>query len=254
MTKRLPSAVLRSSLYKAYDRAFRKFNPASIDFFINEYSKSHPNVFFIQVGANDGITWDPFHYFIRRDHWKGLVIEPQHALFEQRLRQTYADVPGITLLNTAVDVADGSRPLYRFGFSSSRWATGLASFDKQMLIANFNSDYVQENIKKENLSVSSDPAEYLTVDVVPCTSFETIIRSLGRETIDFVMTDVEGHDVAILNSFPFHRIQPANVVFELPLRLDDSFIRLVNTLKAYDYDIFVARRDAIAMRKDAGRV
>lgn len=44
--------------------------------FLNQYSLSQPDFTVIQVGANDGITHDPIHKFIKRDQWRGVFLEP----------------------------------------------------------------------------------------------------------------------------------------------------------------------------------
>lgn len=242
--------IAGSLLYQRVTRRFRTFPTHSVEFFINEYSCSHRDVRFLQVGANDGITWDPFHYFIRRDAWHGVVIEPQREVFEHRLSRTYGDAPGIRLLNVAVDVTDGSRPLYRYAFSASRWATGLASFDRAALIANFDSDYIQDNIRREGLTVSRDPDVYLTAEPVPCVSFASLIDSLKLERLDFLITDVEGHDVQIIDTFPLDVLRPANIVFELPPAMTAGLAALVAKLRATGYAVLLAKKDAIAMRRD----
>jgi len=244
----LVRAVVDSRLYRAYDRVTRRFDPRSIEFDVNEYSKRHLHATFIQVGANDGKTWDPFYYFIRRDGWRGIVIEPQRAVFEHKLKATYRDVRDITLMNVAVDTAAGSRVLYRYAFSSSRWATGLASFDKERLITNFNSVYIRENFEREGVSVVDDPEAYLVAEVVSCVTFDTVLAILGKDSIDFVVTDVEGHDIAILDTFPLDRVRPANIVFELPIERDTTLDGFMTKLRDHDYQVKEWGRDAIAMR------
>ena len=242
-------ALVDSRLYRAYDRAVRRFDPKSIEYEVNEYSKRHRHATFIQVGANDGKTWDPFYYFIRRDGWRGIVIEPQRAVFEHKLQATYGSVRGITLMNVAVDIAAGSRPLYRYAFSSSRWPTGLASFDKERLITNFKSDYIRDNIEREGVTVVDDPEAYLVADVVSCVTFGSILATLSNDSIDFVLTDVEGHDIAILDTFPLDRVRPANIVFELPIERDQSLDDFMTKLRDHGYRIKESGRDAIAMRR-----
>lgn len=244
----LVRAVVDSRLYRAYDRVTRRFDPRSIEFDVNEYSKRHLHATFIQVGANDGKTWDPFYYFIRRDGWRGVVIEPQRTVFEHKLKATYSDARDITLMNVAVDTAAGSRALYRYAFSSSRWATGLASFDKERLITNFNSDYIRENFEREGVSVVDDPEAYLVADVVSCVTFDTVLATLGKDSIDFVVTDVEGHDIAILDTFPLDRVRPANIVFELPIERDTALDGFMTKLRDHGYRVKEWGRDAIAMR------
>lgn len=244
----LARTLTRSTLYRAYDRAIRRFDRQSLEFEINEYSKANRHATFIQVGANDGITWDPFYYFIQRDGWRGIVIEPQQAVFEQKLKATYGKTADITLMNVAVDTVDGSRLLYRYSFSSSRWATGLASFDKQRLIANFNSDYIRKNIEREGLSVANDPDSYLVADLVPCVTFNSVLATLAQATIDFIITDVEGHDVVILDSFPLDRVRPSNIIFELPIQRGARLDRFTSKLRDYGYRIKESGSNAIAMR------
>lgn len=248
MKRRIAEVVRRTKLYRAYHRALGKFDYQSIEFFIHEYSRRHANVYFIQVGANDGITWDPFHFFVERDGWKGIVIEPQRRVFEDRLRATYEGRPGIRLLNVAVDAVDGARPLYMYSFSASRWATGLASFDKSALVANFDSAYIRDHIRNENLSVSENPDEYITSEVVQCVSFNTLLAMVDR-SVDFLITDVEGHDIQILETFPLDRVRPPNIIFEQPARLDSRFTDFVSKLKFYSYDVFLTGNDAIAVRR-----
>jgi len=244
---RFVKALTNSAAYRAYDRAVRRFDPLSIEFHVNEYSRAHQRATFIQVGANDGITWDPFYYFIRRDRWQGIVIEPQQSVFDTKLKATYGNVRGITLMNVAVDTTDGSRTLYRYSFSSSRWATGLASFDRERLVTNFNSAYIRDNMEREGVSVSHDPDSYLVAEVVPCVTFDTIVSLLFQDTIDFLITDVEGHDIAILDSFPLERVRPANIVFELPVRRDASLDRFQTKLREHGYLIKESGQNAIAM-------
>jgi len=251
VNQRLAHTVGKMRLYHLYNRKFGKFHHHTIDSFIHEYSRAHSRCSFIQVGGNDGITWDPFHYFIVRDKWQGIVLEPQREVFERRLSRTYRGVSGVQLVNAAVDVMDGVRPLYRYAFTSSRWASGAASLDRAMLIAGFKSEFVQRSMKEEGLVVRDNPDEYITSEPVQCVSFETILGRLQSDTLDFLLTDVEGYDVRIIESFPLDRIRPANVVFELPRRMDAAFANLLAKFRTYGYDVLMSAGDAIAMRRDA---
>ena len=251
--RRIAEVVRRTRLFKAYHRRFAKFDYRSIEAFVHEYSRRRREVYFVQVGANDGITWDPFHFFIERDGWKGIVIEPQRKVFEERLRATYAGRPGIRLLNVAVDSVDGARPLYKYSFSTSRWATGLASFDKNMLVANFTSAYIRDNIRNDRLSVSTNPEEYLTSEMVQCVSFHTLLAMASSKPIDFLITDVEGHDIQILETFPLDRVRPNNIIFEQPAPLDNRFSDFISKLKSYDYDVYLTSADAIAVQRPSRR-
>jgi FkbM family methyltransferase len=236
-------------VYNVYHRAFGRFEYSTIGAFINEYSKKRKDTFFIQVGANDGVTWDPYHFFIVRDEWRGIVIEPQLDVFENRLKRTYEGVRGVELLNVAVDAHDGSRDLYKYSFSSSRWATGLASFDKENLISNFSTEYVQGYMRRENVTIGADPDEYLITERVSCMSFRTILDRWRPEAIDFLITDAERFDTPILNTFPLDRLRPRNIVFEHSTEFDQAFGDFLDKLRGQGYRILIDGNDCIAVLK-----
>jgi hypothetical protein len=247
MKRRLAQSAIGRRSYHLFNRMFGDFQPGSIPWFIHEYSRRRRSARFIQVGANDGITWDPFHFFIRRDRWIGVVLEPQRNVFETKLKATYEGVPGIELLNVAVDSVDGVRELYRYSCSESRWATGLASFDRDRLVANFYSPYIQDHLKDEGLLVSGNAADYITSEAVQCISFSTLLDRLRSDTIDFLLT---GLDVQILETFPLERVRPANIVFELPEPFNESLCRFETKLHAYGYNVLLEEKDGMAIRRD----
>ena len=36
---------------------------------------------FVQIGSNDGIKNDPLHRYIKKNNWKGILVEPDKANF-----------------------------------------------------------------------------------------------------------------------------------------------------------------------------
>ena len=49
--------------------------PNSLAERLDQFSKSQKDVFFIQVGSNDGFQHDPLCKFVKRDKWKGLLFQ-----------------------------------------------------------------------------------------------------------------------------------------------------------------------------------
>lgn len=139
--------------------------------------------------------------------------------------------------------------IYRYPFSSSRWAADLGSFDRTRLVANFNTDYIRSNIKREHIVVSDGTDACLASEPVECLSFDTIIGVVARGTIDFVSTDVEGYDIQMRDTFPLDRIRPASIVLELSVPVDATCADFVAKLTAHDYNVFMTRTDAIALRR-----
>ena len=118
--------------------------------------------FFLQAGGHDGITFDPLRNFAKRFGWKGVVLEPQPAIFA-KLVENYRDCPGVRCLNVAAGEEDGEVTLYKFrdGSDVPEHATMLASFDRAALELNGHGyQFPIEGIKVTALSLETLINEY----------------------------------------------------------------------------------------------
>src|SRR5262249_56046547 len=61
----------------------------------------HPRFFFVNIGANDGVSNDPIYPFLREYGWSGIVVEPLAPMLEE-LRRNYHDIPGIVFEQAAI--------------------------------------------------------------------------------------------------------------------------------------------------------
>jgi hypothetical protein len=85
-------------------RRFRKSDPTLHDR-ISKAIGGKSQVFFVQVGSNDGLQGDPIHDFIvSRQSWRGIFIEPVYFLF-QRLRKNYGDAERFVFEHVALTPA-----------------------------------------------------------------------------------------------------------------------------------------------------
>jgi len=67
---------------------------------------------FVKVGANDGITDDPCgDYFLKRQRWNGLLIEPVGYCVE-KLKAVYKDDSRFIVEQRAIGTQQGSAPFY----------------------------------------------------------------------------------------------------------------------------------------------
>ena len=82
------------------------------DYIFNLARRKGRNVFFLQVGANDGLLDDPIHYFVRSYGWRGILLEPVPGIFK-RLKENYRTAKGLTFLNAALSQVDGRAAFYR---------------------------------------------------------------------------------------------------------------------------------------------
>ncbi|HET6992529.1 MAG TPA: hypothetical protein VFJ43_14445, partial [Bacteroidia bacterium] len=56
---------------------------------------------FVQIGSNDGKKNDPLHSYIRKNGWKGILVEPDPANFK-KLVSYYSQVNGLIFENLGI--------------------------------------------------------------------------------------------------------------------------------------------------------
>jgi FkbM family methyltransferase len=167
--------------------------------------------FFIQVGANDGVTTDPFASITQR--WAGLLVEPQPESFAVLSRSR--SVPGrIRCINTAVSKEVGEMSLFVLNAPHGRWSSGLASMDRELLERHIKKGYVEQLARKHGFQLPADRSAWIIEKKVPTMPLSEICRIHGINRVDSLLVDTEGHDFTVLQSFPWHIGQPELVIYE----------------------------------------
>ena len=158
-----------------------------------------PELTFVQVGVFDGVTHDPLRKYIERCAWRGVLVEPQPKA-AQRLRELYSGNDHIIVVQAALDRQRGKRPFFVVE-SNHPWAGGLASFQREMIVKHADLIPGLEAMIRQ-----------VSVDCVP---FDDVLARLPTERLDILQMDTEGADAHILALFPFDRIKPAIVHWEV---------------------------------------
>jgi FkbM family methyltransferase len=157
---------------------------------------------FIQVGAYDGVTRDPLRKYVESCGWRGVMLEPQ-AVAAQELRACYQHNDSVVVLQAALDRVPGTAALYTVdcGGRGPSWAGGLASFDRDCIL------------KHRDLIPGLD--RMIRCEKVACVTFDEVLTRVTTEHLDLLQVDTEGADAYILSLFPFERIKPAIVHWEV---------------------------------------
>ena len=177
----------------------------SLDELLSKYAEQNKNIFFVQVGSNDGKSNDPLYNFVNKYKWAGICVEPIPSNF-LKLKETYADFPGIILVNAAIGF-DGNLKLYcinndranQLKIDIPSWFGQLASFDKDLVVSDIKGEHKYEIIDE------------IEVDSI---SFETLFTQIKVPKINILHIDTEGADWKILQNFPFQKFTPDIVLFE----------------------------------------
>ena len=156
---------------------------------------------FIQVGAFDGLVQDPLRKYIVQCGWCGVMVEPQPGP-AHRLRELYRDNGRITVLQAAVDWQAGTRAFFTVNsHKAPAWAGALASFDKSVILKH-----------ADKIPGLGQMINEVSVD---CITFASVLDHMAEGDLDLLQIDAEGGDAVILSLFPFERVKPAIVHWEI---------------------------------------
>jgi FkbM family methyltransferase len=190
-----------------------------------QYARSR-KFFVVVIGAYDGVENDPVSNFVRTHRCNGIFVEPQPGVFE-RLRQNLGRFDQLNLLNAAIDRATGEREFFRIppGIPGlPQWTEQLASFKRAHL----------EKHEDRAPGVSS----HIEATTVATISFDDLLRTYAVKHIDVLQIDAEGMDALLLSWFPFERIRPVVVHYEIAHMTGEELRQTRETLASLGYSLY----------------
>lgn len=226
-----PRNLLRSFL--------RRFEPTRAERLEAALSK-RDGVFFIQVGANDGLTSDPIRNLILKHRsWKGICIEPVPYLFD-RLKQNYAHRDGLIFENVAVSATAGVQPFYHvsvgagdaLGLPLPHWFEGLGSFSR-------------EHVAKHMDGVLND---YIVESLVTVATMSEVLDRHQVRRIDLIQVDTEGHDYEVIKLIDLQKYRPTVVHFEHAHLSAQDRAQLYSRLRAAGFKLHIYEYDTLALK------
>jgi FkbM family methyltransferase len=156
---------------------------------------------FIQIGAFDGLANDPLRKYIERCGWQGVMLEPQPDA-ARKLRELYSGNDRVVVLEAALAGERGVRNLFTVDSDGlPAWTGQIASFDRDHLLRH-----------ERFVPGLSERVRELTV---PCITFAEVLERLPSDRLDLLQIDAEGADGHLLSLFPFDRLKPAIVHWEI---------------------------------------
>jgi FkbM family methyltransferase len=220
-------------------RLRRRWQPYLIEV-VEDALGNRTDVFFVQIGANDGQAGDPLHELIRRSPaWRGLLIEPVPYVFA-RLKQSHPDGGRFVCENVAIGAAAESRDFY-YVSDRARDVLGSAlpaTFDQ---LGSFDPHHIRKHCGPEiepfivRASIRTEPLR----DV------------LGRHRVsrvDVLHIDTEGYDYQILRQVDFAAWPPAVILYEHSHLSHSDQAAAVRLLGDHGYRVRSFKTDTLATR------
>lgn len=195
---------------------------------------------FLQIGANDGISHDPFREFMIRPYARGVAVEPVPEYFKT-MRRNYENYSQVIPENCAVGYPAGHLPFYAFksdylaSKGGSKELAGLASFTREKLVACIGNDETPEGSIREIL--------------VPVYPVEELMTKHNIDHFDCLFMDCEGYEENILTHLNFERVKPKIIVYE-HTHYEDSGEGIMTHLAARGFSFKCLTHDTIATHQD----
>lgn len=221
---------------------------------LDVFSKTSTHVRFLQVGANDGFFHDPLFKFIKMYGWRGVLLEPQPYVYNHYLKKLHRKTPGVFTVNAALSDSDGKKTIYKISFSNARWATGLTSFNRQVLEEAIDSGHVQRCADRYGEKLPDSRIDFITEQPVQSITPGTLIQQYHLETIDWLQIDAEGYDFEIIKLMEINKTRPHVIAFEHSHLSTADRKACMEHLRANGYRIRDMRENTVAMRNPLGEL
>ena len=186
--------------------------------------------FFIQVGAHDGMMHDPLCYFLSKNEWSGILIEPQEDILKI-FKDRYKNRSNLLFYTLAVHPNQSRVKLYTIknpiNYSQTGWATIL-------------SGRLSNGKSKKELGIKDVKAMPL-MDIVKKSKFKMI---------DLLQIDTEGFDYEVLKMFNFKIFKPILIQFEYIHLSKNDYKNSLNLLSNHGYKTIKKKNDIIAIKKN----
>jgi FkbM family methyltransferase len=156
------------------------------------------NGFYIEAGANDGITQSNTKYLQDALGWKGLLVEPSATAFDKLM----SNRPGNFYRNACLVSENFSNKTIKGDFDGSLMSSV---------------DGVRRN---------SDPK---SVNEVECARLGDILDDLKVEKVDFLSLDTEGYELEVLKGLNINKHHPSFILVEVYKTQKREVFRFLNS-------------------------
>lgn len=190
---------------------------------------------FIQIGGNDGVSFDSLYLKVMSREATGLILEPSPRYFQQ-LKSNYKNYKSIKLLPYAIFEKSGFLELFELNEVGLKnhpaWAAGIGSVDIKHLT---------------NLNVKLKEIAIVKVEGI---TFDDLLNSYPEFlNVDYLQIDTEGYDFQILKSIDFNKFSAKMIKFEfknLTAKEQDQAISIF----CDDYYLYRDELDLVCIRKN----
>ncbi len=199
----------------------------------------------VKVGANDGVTGDPFgDMFLDDVKWRGVLVEPVPEC-ARKLRARYAGCGRFAIEEVAVSLESGVVPFYSVSETAKLqipgvpvWYDQLGSFDRSHIVRHLNGRLEPFIVERQ-----------VNVDTL-----EDVLKRHQITTFELLHIDTEGHDLHVLKSFDMHLHTPLTICVEHKHLDSRKRSEMKSLLQSANYHVQTTPADMVCIHREFQRL
>jgi FkbM family methyltransferase len=211
------------------------------DKFLHHRGGQGEKLFFLNIGAMDGVLFDELSGYSHRYGFKGLFVEPIPYLFH-RLKNNWDNGENL-FENSAISTYDGEIEMLTID------ADAIDSGLVHQCFYGMSAVYPPKN----GLGSEGDKPvveQYGKLVKVPCITLDNLIKKHNIEKIDVFKIDTEGHDYEIFKQLDLEKYRPSLVRMEWVNLSEDEKRQVLETFLKFNYVNQIVGQDIIAVPKE----
>lgn len=189
----------------------------------------------VQIGANDGQSFDELNLYIKKYEPRSILVEPIKENF-LKLKENYKNTNNIELENSAISIDNEISFLYKvdikFEKKYDNHIPAIPSFNKRHLI---NHGVKEKHIVKEKIN---------TINI------KELLNKYNINKLDLFFVDAEGYDGKIVYELISNTNLRPFIIFEF-IHIQNSFFeKLKKKLINENYQFFEVKENVFCFPKD----
>lgn len=163
------------------------FSQYGQDKFVDSYFNSMKGGFFVDVGANDGVTLSNTYYLEKELNWSGIAIEPLPIAFE-KLEENRNSI----LIKGCIAEANGQTRFLEIVGEMHMWSGIVDKYD-------------DTHLRKIDAVLDECDGGQKTIITVPTYTLDHILEKHKIRRINYLTIDTEGGELEILQSVNYRK-------------------------------------------------
>ena len=206
-----------------------------IDAILKNIFEKHNIKNVLQIGANDGISFDELNYYIKKYKSKSILVEPIQQIF-LKLKENYKNFENVIFDNSAIISDEKISYLFKvnekFLDKYGNHIPAISSFDKQHLI----------NHGVKNSHIVKEKVNSLTI--------KDLISKHSIRNLDLFFVDAEGYDGKIVYDLLTQSDLRPIIIFEYIHIQNNFFRKLINLFISKNFLYFSIGECIISFPKE----